>query len=168
MIGTAWILWAVLALCVLLFWMIYRLGIVPFDVNAANTRLQYEAGQDYATDNTNGNGTLGNPIHTANGTGADAVVTLDHAFMTDTARQRWHLGWVLYSYAATPTGGRLRIKDTTTNDVLADIDIPAAGEKSLLFLPALRSKPGSTIEVRLFSGGGAVVGKVNVGAWVLA
>lgn len=164
---TAWILWTTVALCTVLFWLAYR-HIVPFDVYGANARYAHEVAQDYPNDNTNGNGALGNPVGSATAAAnTDVVVTLDKAYMTDQARQRWSVGWINWSYSATPTGGRLRVRDTTNSETIQDIDITAGGPNSLLFVPAIRCKPGATIEVRLFAGSGAVVGKLNVHAWVL-
>jgi len=140
---------------------------VPFDLNSANARIGHESAIDYPTDNTNGVGTLGLPIGTANGTNADAVVTLNRTYLTS-AQQRWVLGWCVYSYTGSPVGGRLLIQDTTNSETILDVDIASGAKDYLWFQPFLRCKPNATITVTLKAAGTGIVGKVNVQAWAIA
>lgn len=74
------------------------------------------------------------------------------------------------SYSAAPTGGRLTVVAGSTT--LFDVDITAAGPTTFLFdadCPLYQNVIGSTYEntgedvvVTLYSGAGAVVGKLNV------
>jgi hypothetical protein len=141
---------------------------VPLDLFSAKITPAQETAIDYPTDNSNGPDTLGVPLGCVIGTAnTDTVVSLSNSLFDDPAHQRWVIGWIVYSYSATPTAGRLRIKDTTTNDVILDIDVSATGKDFLWFQQAIRFKPGSTIEVRLFAGGASVVGKLNVHFWYI-
>lgn len=137
---------------------------VPFDVNAANVRLGHESAIDYPTDNTNGAGSLGLPVGPAVATHADAVYTLNANLLTSTG-QRFVIGWIVYSYTGSPTGGRLLIQDTTNTETILDVDISSGVKDFLWFQPCIRCKPNATITVTLKDGGAAVVGKVNVHAW---
>lgn len=73
---------------------------------------------------------------------------------------------VAWSYSAAPTGGRLRIEDVSGTTIF-DIDITAAGPGYIPFVPPKKNAALNTaMIITLFSGGGAVQGKVNVlGAW---
>jgi hypothetical protein len=141
--------------------------VVPFDLFSAAAQPGHEVAIDYPTDNTNGNGKLGNPCGTANATHGDATVTLDKAFFSAT-NQRWIIGWIVYSYTGSPTGGRLIITDTTNSETILDVDVASGAKDYLWFAPCLRCKPAATITVTLKDGGVGIVGKVNVHAWSLA
>lgn len=91
----------------------------------------------------------------ATGTGADAVLTL--AAPAD-ASKRLVLGVLICSYTGNVTTGRLRIMSGATQVV--DIDV---GTEVSRVLPAgLPGEVGQPMEVRLYSGGANVVGKVNL------
>lgn len=64
------------------------------------------------------------------------------------------------SYDTTPTGGGL-ICTGLANDQIA-LSVPAAGPFSFTFDPPLRGTTGTNFVATLASGGGAVVGKLNV------
>lgn len=95
----------------------------------------------------------------------NAVVTLAAAAQTIHAIRSIHC-----SYSAAPTGGRLTVVAGSTT--LLDVDITAAGPTVFLFdadCPLYKTVIGTTYEntgeavvVTLYSGAGAVVGKLNV------
>lgn len=141
---------------------------IPLDVWSAKITPAHETAIDYPTDNSNGPDTLGLPVGSVVGNAnADTVVNLATNLMDDPIHDRWIIGWIVYSYSGTPTGGRLRIKDLTTGDVVQDFDISATGKDFLFFPKAIAFKPGSAIEVRLFAAGTGVVGKLNVHFWYI-
>lgn len=71
---------------------------------------------------------------------------------------------VAYSYSATPTGGKLTIADGS--ETVLDLDIPAAGEKVINFIPPRKGRPNRSMTITLASGGGSVQGKLAVlGHW---
>jgi hypothetical protein len=135
---------------------------VGLDINSANIKAGHETAVDYPT-NASGVANC-----TANGTNADAVVTLNNNQFTGTG-QRWNIGNVFYSYAGgTLTGGRLLIQDTTNSETLLDLDVTSSAKDFIFYTPSLRCKPNATITVTLKAGSANVVGKVNVHAWFLA
>lgn len=72
---------------------------------------------------------------------------------------------IAYSYSATPTGGKLTIADGS--ETVLDLDVPAAGEKVLNFIPPRKGRPGRAMTITLASGAGAVQGKLAVlGHWL--
>jgi len=73
------------------------------------------------------------------------------------------IDWVWYSYSAAPTGGNLKIDLGGT--VLVDVDITAAGPGFVSFgnQPLTDATKGSDITVTLASGGGAIVGSLQIG-----
>lgn len=91
----------------------------------------------------------------ATATGADAVITL--AAPTD-ATKRWVIGTMIASYSGTVTTGRVRVMSGAT--LVVDVDVGA--EATRLIPPGLPGEVGQGMEVRLYSGGASVVGKLNV------
>lgn len=65
---------------------------------------------------------------------------------------------VIWSYSATPTGGRLTVADGGTT--IFDVDITAGGPGSLP-LCLLASSVNAALVVTLAAGGAGIVGKVN-------
>jgi hypothetical protein len=92
----------------------------------------------------------------AAGTGAAAIIT--YPAVGD--------GWAhvvkqaIVSYATTPTGGNLQVADGA--DVIANVDIPAAGVFDITFAFPKQGTPGRAMTITLASGGGAVPGKITV------
>ena len=66
---------------------------------------------------------------------------------------------VEWSYSAAPTGGRLTIEDGA-GTIIFDVDIIAGGPGGFSFTRA--GSPNKALIITLFSGGGVVVGKLNV------
>lgn len=92
-----------------------------------------------------------------------------------TANRRWRIDTILASYSAAPTGGRLTIdydeaiRPDGTDPALVnllDIDLPTSGAfNPNLPVDGLRIPvANAVVTVTLFSGGGTVVGKLNVTA----
>jgi hypothetical protein len=86
-------------------------------------------------------------------TNAAAVVTL-----AAPTRGRKAVAYVVWSYSAAPTGGRLTMASGA--DTFFDIDITAAGPGALKPVP-LPGEDATSIVVTLAAGGGGVVGKLN-------
>ena len=94
----------------------------------------------------------------ATATGADAVITIPAD--TDPVK-RIVVGTIVASYSGSVTTGRLRVMSGAT--LVVDVDV---GQEATGRVPAgLAGEPGQPVEIRLFSGGGAVVGKLNVLRW---
>jgi hypothetical protein len=91
----------------------------------------------------------------ATGTGADAVITLPAP--TDPSK-RLVLGTLLCSYTGNVSTGRLRL--SSGPEVIFDIDAGSEASKGLP--PGMEGAVGQGIEIRLFAGGGNVVGKINL------
>jgi hypothetical protein len=90
------------------------------------------------------------------GAGASASITLT----AGTASQVRCLQGVVWSYSATPTGGRLTI--ASTGQPTFDVDTPATGLNQLDPTQTFRGMPGQSVVVTLASGGASVIGKLNV------
>jgi hypothetical protein len=86
-------------------------------------------------------------------TNAAAVVTL-----AAPTRGRKAVAYVVWSYSAAPTGGRLTM--ASGSDTFFDVDITAAGPGALKPVP-LPGESETSIVVTLAAGGAAVVGKLN-------
>jgi len=76
------------------------------------------------------------------------------------------IGQIEYSYSAAPTGGGIQITDGGT--VVYQLDASSAGApQAVQFLqPRVARAKGNTVVITLLSGGGAIVGKLNVEAWI--
>lgn len=93
-------------------------------------------------------------IHVPNANTA-AVVTL-----AATAGWAWIVERIVWSYSATPTGGRLTIVETETT--VLDIDITSGGPGP--FEVGEEYSAGAAVVITLAAGSGSVVGKLNVKA----
>jgi hypothetical protein len=73
------------------------------------------------------------------------------------------IGMVAWSYDSTPTGGNLTITDGATT--ILNLDIPLAGQGSIVFARPKRGTVGTAMVVTLASGAGGVKGKLTVDHW---
>ena len=90
----------------------------------------------------------------ATATGANAVITVP----ASTTGRAVVLGPVAASYSGASTNGRITYASTGITTL--DLDIDQAGAR---VLPSgFKGAPGQTVVITLYSGGGAVVGKLNL------
>jgi len=68
---------------------------------------------------------------------------------------------VAWSYSDTPTAGRLTIEDGEAN-IVFDIDITLDGAGAVVFPEPKMGSVNTDMIVRLYAGGDAVAGKLNV------
>ena len=79
------------------------------------------------------------------------------------AAKQHNIDCVVWSYSAAPTGGNLKVEDGAGVTVFS-MDITSAGAGFIPFNPLMRGSVNTAMIVTLASGGGSVVGKVNVPA----
>lgn len=105
------------------------------------------------------------PVHHAPVAATDAVCTL-----AADPTQYWMIRWILWSYDAAPTGGAIVISYGGVEVIRWHITASGPGEmrpeELINYSTAAGSKFGhvlnQAVEVRLLSGGGAVVGRLSV------
>ena len=81
------------------------------------------------------------------------------------------IGQVEYSYSAAPTGGGVAIYDGAVDAAhlvyQLDANSSTGAAQQVQFLqPRVAKVKGNTVVITLLSGGGTVVGKLNVEAWI--
>jgi len=77
------------------------------------------------------------------------------------------VGQIEYSYSAAPTGGGITITDGGATVYQLDANSSTGAAQQVQFLqPRVAKVKGNTVVITLLSGGGAVVGKLNVEAWI--
>jgi len=77
------------------------------------------------------------------------------------------VGQIEYSYSAAPTGGGITITDGGATVYQLDANSSTGAAQQVQYLqPRVARAKGNTIVITLASGGGAIVGKLNVEAWV--
>lgn len=91
---------------------------------------------------------------------APAAATAAVCTCTVGATQQALVHSIFGSYDTTPTGGGLVTTGLAGDQI--SIAIPAAGQFQLTFDPPLRGTVGTNFVATLASGGGSVVGKLNV------
>lgn len=102
----------------------------------------------------NGNLNIGSVSNLSHFPAAATAAVITVAAVTD---RRHIVHAILASYSATPTGGRLTVKSAST--VLVDLDL-AIAELVEINNPIV-AEYGEELEIRLYSGAGTVVGKLN-------
>jgi len=95
------------------------------------------------------------------GAGAAVALTFTPAEPNDFVE----IGQIDFSYSGAPTGGGITITDGGTT--VWQCDLSTAGPASIMFTqPRMSRAKGNTVVVTLAGGGGGLVGKLNVHAWV--